>query len=58
MQLIRNHAEAVVGDMGVTDLRNMVGYNFRLGEIEAAIGIEQLRKLEDMWPADSGPRSA
>ena len=28
------NAEAVVGDKGVTDLRNMVGYNFRLGEIE------------------------
>ena len=45
MRLIRNHAEAVVGDKGVTDLRNMVGYNFRLGEIECAIGIEQLKKL-------------
>ena len=45
LQLIRNHAEAVVGDKGVTDLRNMIGYNFRLGEIEAAIGIEQLKKL-------------
>lgn len=43
--LIRNHAEAVVGDKGVTDLCNMVGYNFRLGEIECAIGIEQLKKL-------------
>lgn len=46
LQLIRNHAEAVVGDKGVTDLRNMIGYNFRLGEIEAAIGIEQLKKLD------------
>ena len=45
LQLIRNHAEAVVGARGVTDLRNMLGYNFRLGEIEAAIGIEQLKKL-------------
>ena len=45
LQLIRNHAEAVVGDKGVADLRNMVGYNFRLGEIEAAIGVEQLKKL-------------
>lgn len=44
--LIRNHAEAVVGDKGVTDLTNMIGHNFRLGEIEAAIGIEQLKKLE------------
>lgn len=46
MRLIRNHAEAVVGDKGVTNLSNMVGYNFRLGEIEAAIGIEQLKKLD------------
>jgi dTDP-4-amino-4,6-dideoxygalactose transaminase len=45
LRLIRNHAEAVVGDKGVTDLANMIGYNFRLGEIECAIGIEQLKKL-------------
>ncbi len=46
LQLIRNHAEAVVGGMGFEDLSNMIGYNFRLGEIECAIGIEQLKKLE------------
>lgn len=46
MQLIRNHAEAVVGDKGVTDLSNMIGFNFRLTEIQAAIGIEQLKKLK------------
>lgn len=45
LRLIRNHAEAVVGDMGFTDLRNMLGYNFRLGEIESAIGSQQLTKL-------------
>jgi len=45
MRLIRNHAEAVVGDKGETDLSNLLGYNFRLGEIESAIGIEQLKKL-------------
>jgi len=45
LQLIRNHAEAVVGDMGYTNLINMLGANFRLGEIEAAIMIEQLKKL-------------
>lgn len=44
-QLIRNHAEAVVGDKGVPNLANMIGYNFRLGEIESAIGIEQIKKL-------------
>lgn len=45
MQLIRNHAEAVVQGKGVENLANMVGFNFRLGEIEAAMGIEQLKKL-------------
>jgi perosamine synthetase len=45
MQLIRNHAEAVVGGKGVTEINNMVGHNFRLGEIESAIGLAQLRKL-------------
>ena len=47
-RLIRNHAEAIVEAKGETDLRNMVGYNFRMGEIEAAIGIEQLKKLDDL----------
>lgn len=46
LRLIRNHAEAVVGGKGHTDLANMMGYNFRLGEIECAIGIEQLKKLK------------
>ncbi len=48
MQLIRNHAEAVVGEKGVVDLSNMIGMNFRLGEIEAAIGIEQFKKLDHL----------
>lgn len=43
--LIRNHAEAVVGGKGTNNIANMIGYNFRLGEIEAAIGISQLKKL-------------
>ena len=46
LQLIRNHAEAVVEEKGHEDLANMIGHNFRLGEIEAAIGIEQLKKLD------------
>ena len=46
LQLIRNHAEAVVGNKGVHDLSNMIGHNFRLGEIECAIGIQQIKKLK------------
>lgn len=51
LRLIRNHAEAVVGDKGVDNLVNMIGYNFRLGEIECAIGIEQLKKLKALTAA-------
>ena len=45
MQLIRNHGEAVVAGKGVKNIVNIIGHNFRLGEIECAIGIEQLKKL-------------
>lgn len=45
LRLIRNHAEAVVGGMKEEYISNLIGYNFRLGEIEAAIGSEQLKKL-------------
>lgn len=48
LRLIRNHAEAVVGGKGVDNLANMIGYNFRLGEIESAIGIQQLKKLDKL----------
>jgi len=45
LQLIRNHAEAIVKNKGVNDLVNMVGFNYRMTEIEAAIATEQLKKL-------------
>ena len=46
MQLIRNHAESVVENKGDNLLSNMLGFNFRLTEIQAVIGIEQLKKLD------------
>ncbi len=45
MRLIRNHAESVVERKGETQINNMLGFNFRLGEIEAALGRCQLKKL-------------
>ena len=45
MCLIRNHAEAVVRTDDPVALANMLGFNFRMGEIEAAIAIGQLGKL-------------
>ena len=44
-KLLRNHGEAVVTKKD-KNISNILGYNFRLGEIEAAIGIEQLKKLK------------
>ncbi|MBA2919757.1 DegT/DnrJ/EryC1/StrS family aminotransferase [Sphingomonas sp. MAH-20] len=44
--LIRNHAESVIKSDRPADLANMIGYNFRMGEIEAAIASVQLDKLE------------
>ncbi|MHB1291243.1 MAG: DegT/DnrJ/EryC1/StrS family aminotransferase [Sulfuricella sp.] len=48
LQLIRNHGEVVVKNKGVTNLVNMVGFNYRMTEIEAAIASEQLKKLEGL----------
>lgn len=45
VRLIRNHAEAVVEAKGNEDLVNMLGFNYRMTEIEAAIGSAQLGKL-------------
>ncbi|MDP3396774.1 MAG: DegT/DnrJ/EryC1/StrS family aminotransferase [Methanoregula sp.] len=45
LQMIRNHAEGAVKPRGVKDLVNMVGWNYRMTEIEAAIASVQLKKL-------------
>ncbi|HQR87059.1 MAG: pyridoxal-5'-phosphate-dependent protein [Burkholderiales bacterium 35-55-47] len=45
LSLIRNHAEAVINSEDPVELCNMIGYNFRMGEIEAAIASKQLPKL-------------
>ena len=44
-RLIRNHAEAVVEGKGVADLANMIGFNYRMTELEAAVSLCQLDKL-------------
>jgi dTDP-4-amino-4,6-dideoxygalactose transaminase len=47
LALVRNHGEAVVGAMG-TDHADVLGFNYRLGEIEAAIATVQLGRLEEL----------
>ncbi len=49
LQLIRNHAEAVVATgMPVKSLVNLIGWNYRMNEIEAAISMTQLDKLASL----------
>ena len=43
---IRNHGENIVDPMEVVDCTNLIGFNFRLTEIQAAIGREQLKKID------------
>jgi len=45
IQLIRNHGEAVVAGKKTKDIKNIFGFNYRMTEMEAAVGTEQLKKL-------------
>ena len=45
-RLIRNHAENLTEFVGVDDLTNMIGSNYRLTEMGAAIGCAQLDRLD------------
>ncbi|MFM7469423.1 MAG: DegT/DnrJ/EryC1/StrS family aminotransferase [Vampirovibrionales bacterium] len=55
LRLIRNHAEAVVGtrfpNAPPSQFANMIGQNYRMTELEAAIGQAQLSKLEPLLQA-------
>ncbi|MFC2006410.1 DegT/DnrJ/EryC1/StrS family aminotransferase [Chloroflexota bacterium] len=44
--MLRNHGEAVIEGKSRSYISNIVGWNYRTTEIEAAIGIEQLKKLD------------
>lgn len=46
MKLIRNHGENVIDWLKVDNLTNLIGYNFRMSEIHAAIARAQLKKVE------------
>lgn len=48
LRMIRNHAENVTEELGGGDLVNLVGFNFRLTELQAAVGNAQLEKLDGL----------
>ncbi len=46
LQAVRNHAENIYEPSGIKSLSNMVGHNYRLTELSAAVAIEQLKKID------------
>jgi perosamine synthetase len=46
LQMIRNHAENIVEPLGIEDPTNLLGFNFRMTELSAAVGIEQLKHAD------------
>ncbi len=48
LALMRNHGEVIVGPMGIDDIVNTVGLNYRMGEMEAAVGQVQFAKLPEL----------
>jgi perosamine synthetase len=45
-RLIRNHGENAIEEYGVEDISNTIGSNYRFTELQAAIAIEQFKKLK------------
>ncbi|QQR49843.1 DegT/DnrJ/EryC1/StrS family aminotransferase [bacterium] len=48
LRLIRNHAEAVIDAKGDAHFTNMIGFNYRLTEMQAAIGLVLLKRLNTL----------
>lgn len=46
LQAIRNHGENAAGEIGLADISNLVGFNFRLSELSAAVAICQIERGE------------
>ena len=46
LQAIRNHAENIVEAAPIRDPTNMIGYNFRMTELSAAVGRAQLKRID------------
>lgn len=46
LQAIRNHAENIVAEAPISDITNMIGFNYRMTELSAAVGLAQLAKID------------
>lgn len=48
IRLVRNHGEVLVKDLGVENIVNMVGLNYRMTNMEAAVARVQLSRIEEL----------
>ncbi|MBI4533560.1 MAG: DegT/DnrJ/EryC1/StrS family aminotransferase [Candidatus Melainabacteria bacterium] len=48
LKAVRNHGENIVEPLNIDDLTNMIGFNYRMTELCAGIGIEQLKKIDQL----------
>ena len=47
LQLIRNHGENLVEPRKIEDAANIIGFNYRMTELSAAVGLAQLAGIDD-----------
>ena len=48
LKAIRNHGENIIDPLKINDITNLVGFNFRMTELSAAVGCQQLKKIEKL----------
>jgi perosamine synthetase len=48
LRAIRNHGENIVEPLDLKNISNLVGFNFRMTELSAAIGVTQLKKIDGL----------
>lgn len=48
LKLVRNHGEKLLHRFGLGSEHNLIGYNYRMTEMEAAVAYHQLRRLDKL----------
>lgn len=48
LKIIRNHGENIIDDLAINNITNLIGFNFRMTELNAAIGIAQMKKSKEI----------
>ena len=46
LQMVRNHAENIIEPLNMKEIPSLIGFNYRLGEMAAAVGLVQLANAD------------